>query len=87
MSTQKRRLMELSVKDGIIEDGITTYQIRPYTIVEIFTEVNGYFYRGVGMAKLGKNDRWNSLLGYDIAYGRAVQQVIKEMNKQKNEQR
>lgn len=77
MTTLKRRCAELLVKDGIdVEAGLLTYQVRPYTIVEIYSTVCGKVYRGVGMAKQGKHDTWNGVLGYEIAYGRAVKQII-----------
>lgn len=56
----------------------TMVQIKPYTIVEIYSLIGDHKYRGVGHAQQGKNDHWDSDMGYEIAFGRAVMDVARK---------
>lgn len=82
MATGSRAAFEQRVRQGVEGvGGINTYQVRPYTIVEVYAEIDGLVYRGVGMAKLSKRDIWNSLTGHEVAYGRAVKDIRKQYNR------
>jgi len=72
-----KQLAQQAVIDGVVSDLITTFQCRPYTIVEVYSDVNGFRFRGVGEAKCGKNDIWNDMIGYEVAFGRAVKMIVK----------
>lgn len=86
MSNKSRKEIQMLIQESIIEDGITTFQCNPHTIVEVYVEVfdkvgHLRLVRGVGYAKLGKNDKWNSVIGYEVAYGRAIADIIKQYKK------
>ena len=89
MANNSRRNIQQFVLENVIDDGIITFQSRPHTIVEIWAMIpvsdnSEKLFRGIGHAELGKNDPWDEVLGYNIACGRAIKSIVKQLNKELN---
>ena len=50
--------------------------VKPYIICEVNAIIFNKKYRGVGIAKQGRHDKWNEKIGREIAHGRAIKDII-----------
>jgi len=70
-----------SIKAYIIENHTVTHfsQQDPWTFIEIMVTYEGHEYSGVGFARRVYKDKWIAELGRDIALGRAIKDVIRNI--------
>ena len=54
------------------------HQKRPYTYVKVKCSTRGKVYEGVGFSKVMYPDRWDSAVGYDIAYRKAIADAVRK---------
>ena len=77
MANRSRDAMRQFIHEHVDPTRTTKTVVRPYTIVEIYAEINGKVYRGCGLATQGPNDTWNatSQIAHDTAYGHAIAEI------------
>ena len=72
--SEDRRNRQKAVSDNP-KLAVTFYQRRPYTVA--IARVDGM--TGVGVAKVSGKDRWRPALGKEIAQGRAIHNIAKQV--------